>query len=67
MCIRDSLKSLNIWDSQIKWYQAIAKRVSIQQIKESINNLDKADKSLKGLIDGDPWIKAKDVVLELST
>ena len=62
-----NLKSLNIWDSQIKWYQAIAKRVSIQQIKESINNLDKADKSLKGLIDGDPWIKAKDVVLELST
>ena len=61
-----NLKSLNIWDSQIKWYQAIAKRVSIQQIKESINNLDKADKSLKGLIDGDPWIKAKDVVLELS-
>ena len=36
-------------------------------IKESINNLDKADKNLKGLIDGDPWIKAKDVVLELST
>ena len=62
-----NLKSLNIWDSQIKWYQAIAKRVSIQQIKEAINNLDKADKSLKGLIDGDPWIKAKDVVLELST
>tara|TARA_B100000965_G_C19558582_1_gene743394 strand:+ start:423 stop:1391 length:969 start_codon:yes stop_codon:yes gene_type:complete len=62
-----NLKSLNIWDSQIKWYQAIAKRVSIQQIKESINNLDKADKSLKGLVDGDPWIKAKDVVLELST
>ena len=62
-----NLKSLNIWDSQIKWYQAIAKRVSIQQIKESINNLDKADKSLKGLIDGDPWIKVKDVVLELST
>ena len=62
-----NLKSLNIWDSQIKWYQAIAKRVSIQQIKESINNLDKADKNLKGLIDGDPWIKAKDVVLELST
>ena len=62
-----NLKSLNIWDSQIKWYQAIAKRVSIQQIKESINNLDKADKSLKGLINGDPWIKAKDVVLELST
>ena len=62
-----NLKSLNIWDSQIKWYQVIAKRVSIQQIKESINNLDKADKNLKGLIDGDPWIKAKDVVLELST
>lgn len=63
----NNLKSLNIWDSQIKWYSAIAKRVSIQQIKESINNLDIADKSLKGVIDGDPWTRAKDVVLELST
>ena len=63
---KTNLGSFNIWDSQIKWYNALSKRVSVRQIKESINNLDKADKSLKGIIDGDPWIKAKDVVLELS-
>ena len=61
MCIRDS-----IWDSQVKWYNALSERVSVQQIKESINNLDKADKSLKGITDDDPWTKTKDVVLELS-
>ena len=44
---------------------AIAIKLDVTN-KESINNLDKADKSLKGLIDGDPWIKAKDIVLELS-
>ena len=62
-----NLKPLNIWDSQIKWYNTIAKRISMQQIRESISNLDRADKALKGLIDGDPWIKAKNVVLKLST
>ena len=63
---KTNLRSFNIWDSQVKWYNALSKRVSIRQIKESISNLDKADKSLKGIIDGDPWTKAKDVVLELS-
>ena len=61
-----NLKSFNIWDSQVKWYNALSERVSVQQIKESINNLDKADKSLKGITDDDPWTKTKDVVLELS-
>ena len=63
---KTNLRSFNIWDSQVKWYNALSKRVSVRQIKESISNLDKADKSLKGIIDGDPWTKAKDVVLELS-
>jgi len=63
---KTNLRSFNIWDSQVKWYNALSKRVSVRQIKESINNLDKADKSLKGIIDADPWTKAKDVVLELS-
>ena len=63
---KTNLRSFNIWDSQVKWYNALSKRVSVRQIKESISNLDKADKSLKGIIDADPWTKAKDVVLELS-
>ena len=63
---KTNLRSFNIWDSQVKWYNVLSKRVSVRQIKKSINNLDKADKSLKGIIDGDPWKKAKDVVLELS-
>ena len=50
------------------FYHVIALYNTIFEVSpQSINNLDKADKSLKGLIDGDPWIKAKDVVLELST
>ena len=61
-----NLRSLNIWDNQIKWYEALSKRISHQQIKQSIIMLDIADKSLKGIIDGDPWIRAKDIVLELS-
>ena len=63
---KTNLRSFNIWDSQVKWYNALSERVSVQQIKESINNLDKADKSLKGITDDDPWTKTKDVVLELS-
>ena len=62
----NNLRSFNIWNNQVKWYNEIAKRISIQQIKSSIENLDKADKALKGIIDGDPWRNAKDVVLELS-
>tara|TARA_B100001250_G_scaffold129664_1_gene110483 strand:+ start:5968 stop:6936 length:969 start_codon:yes stop_codon:yes gene_type:complete len=61
-----NLRSLNIWDNQIKWYEILSKRISYQQIKESIIMLDIADKSLKGIIDGDPWIRVKDIVLELS-
>ena len=60
------LKSLNIWGNQTKWYEMIANRASHQQIKDSIHNLDKADKSLKGVIGGDPWVKAKDAVMVLA-
>ena len=59
------LKSLNIWGNQTKWYEMIASRASHQQIKDSIHNLDKADKSLKGVIGGDPWVRAKDAVMVL--
>ena len=60
------LKSLNIWGNQTKWYEMIASRASHQQIKDSIHNLDKADKSLKGVIGGDPWVRAKDAVMVLT-
>tara|TARA_B100000214_G_scaffold114985_1_gene81189 strand:- start:5141 stop:6109 length:969 start_codon:yes stop_codon:yes gene_type:complete len=60
------LKSLNIWGNQTKWYETISNRASHQQIKDSIYILDKADKSLKGVISGDPWIRAKDAVMVLS-
>lgn len=60
------LKSLNIWGNQTKWYEMIANRASHQQIKDSIHNLDKADKSLKGVIGGDPWVRAKDAVMVLA-
>tara|TARA_B100000287_G_scaffold216268_1_gene204086 strand:+ start:585 stop:1541 length:957 start_codon:yes stop_codon:yes gene_type:complete len=63
----NNLRSLNIWDSQIKWYNTIANRVSLEQIKVSIKKLDEADKNLKGVISGDPWIKTKDVILALAT
>ena len=61
----NALKSLNIWGNQTKWYEMIASRASHQQIKDSIHNLDKADKSLKGVIGGDPWVRAKDAVMVL--
>jgi len=61
----NDLKSLNIWGNQTKWYEMIASRASHQQIKDSIHNLDKADKSLKGVIGGDPWVRAKDAVMVL--
>jgi len=63
----NNLRSLNIWDSQIKWYNTIANRVSLEQIKVSIKKLDEADKSLKGVISGDPWIRTKDAILALAT
>ena len=44
----------------------IASRASHQQIKDSIHNLNKADKSLKGVIGGDPWVSAKDAVMVLA-
>tara|TARA_B100002052_G_scaffold273368_1_gene275725 strand:+ start:407 stop:1375 length:969 start_codon:yes stop_codon:yes gene_type:complete len=62
----NDLKSLNIWGNQTKWYEMIASRASHQQIKDSIHNLDKADKSLKGVIGGDPWVRAKDAVMVLT-
>ena len=62
----NALKSLNIWGNQTKWYEMIASRASHQQIKDSIHNLDKADKSLKGVIGGDPWVRAKDAVMVLT-
>ena len=62
----NDLKSLNIWGNQTKWYEMIASRASHQQIKDSIHNLEKADKSLKGVIGGDPWVRAKDAVMVLT-
>ena len=60
-----NLKSLNIWGNQTKWYEKIANRASQQQIKDSIYSLDRADKSLKGIIGGDPWMRLKDAVMVL--
>lgn len=61
-----NLISLGIWDNQIKWYKEISKRISSEQIKYFIKKLNEADKNIKGVIKGDPWLKAKDIVLSLT-
>lgn len=61
-----NLKTLGIWDSQVKWYMAISKKVSNFKLEELSNQLDSADKKFKGYVKGDPWLDAKNIVLELA-
>tara|TARA_Y100001935_G_scaffold234877_1_gene218442 strand:- start:8 stop:835 length:828 start_codon:yes stop_codon:yes gene_type:complete len=61
-----NLKNLGIWDSQLKWYSVISKKVSNFKLKELSEHLDSADKKFKGYVKGDPWLDAKNIVLELA-
>ena len=61
-----NLKTLGIWDSQVKWYTVISKKVSNFRLDELLDQLDLADKKFKGYLKGDPWLDAKNIVLELA-
>ena len=63
---RKNLKEFGIWDNQINLYQKMENRLTKNQITEVVSALDDADKKVKGVLPGNPWLTAREAVKLLS-
>ena len=60
---KNSLRQLKIWSNQENFYKEYANKISEINLNEIILQLDKFDKSIKGVLSYDSWQIAKDIVM----